>query len=83
MRSEATSSNVTVSLLVSAWRWLSRDSKSWAILGSRNRPQTVADLYMPFVIIGVYCRAYIHLRFKHIVLGTHLCYPGCLSRTVR
>ena len=25
---------------------------------------------------------YIHLRFKDVVLGTHLSYLGCLSRTV-
>ena len=25
---------------------------------------------------------YIQLRFKHAVLGTHLSYPRCLSRTV-
>ena len=29
-----------------------------------------------------YFRAYIHLRFKNAVLGTHLSNMGCLSRTV-
>ena len=34
------------------------------------------------VVTRIYSRAYIHLSFNHAVLGTHLSYLGCPSRTV-
>ena len=37
---------------------------------------------MMFKSVQLYFRAYIQLRFKHAVLGTHLSYLHCLSRTV-
>ena len=35
-----------------------------------------------FSVFNIYFSAYIHLWFKHAVVGTHLNCLGCLSRTV-
>ena len=35
-----------------------------------------------WLFVSIYFRAYIHLRFKYAVLGTHLSYLSCLSRSV-
>ena len=49
---------------------------------------TSSGLYVQFsgsvvAAIGyIYFPAYIHLRFKQAVLGTHLSYEGCQSRTI-
>ena len=34
------------------------------------------------LIVYTYFYTYIHLRFKHDVLGTHLSYLGCLTKTL-
>ena len=43
---------------------------------------SLKTFFFAVMFFRVYFHAYIHLRFKHTFLGTHLKYMGCLSRTV-
>ena len=42
---------------------------------------TKRNLCEEIIVVYTYFHAYVYLRFMHAVLGTHLSYLGCLSRT--
>ena len=41
--------------------------------------QLLCSLFYKLLVVHIYFRAYIHLRFKHAILGTPFSCLGCLS----
>ena len=42
----------------------------------------IAGIIKVVVVVYTYLHAYIYLRFKNAIMGTHLGYLDCLSRTI-